>query len=302
MIQLVRPARGHVTQFFANEIAGIKHAGQDYAYFSNGEVCDEVYAAADGVVLWEGDSRNLSWPNIMYLNIDFDRTDAADSSAGLYTILGHYDAAGNLIFLTGYGHQEATWVSAGDVVQAGQQIGVIGETGNSRGKHLHFDFVPAPFIVHIAPFYGRVDPNPYFVDAPAISYAATDVKAIGTTTEQEDDDMQTVFRDTASADPDAIYIGNFLFHRHVKSPEELADIQLMAREGKQTVYKNGEVQNLPLSRFGFDIEALTAQAVVNTPFVYREPKTGQPNGLTTIANALGSSDLQFVATRDEVKK
>jgi hypothetical protein len=299
MITLVKPARGHITQLFANVIAGIPHAGQDYAYYSNGEVCDEVYAAADGVVLWEGDSRNLSWPNIMYLNIDFDRTDATDSSAGLYTIIGHYDGAGNLIALTGYGHQEATWVTAGDVVRAGQQIGVIGETGNSRGKHLHFDFVPAPFIVHNAPFYGRVDPNPYFVDTPAITYASTE--AIGTTTEQEDDDMQTVFTDSALNDG-KIYVGNALFHRHVRSPEELADMQKLAAEGKLSLYKNGEVQNQPIGCFGVDIEALTAQAVVHAPFVYREPKTGQPNGMTTIANALGSSDLQFVATRDEVSK
>lgn len=301
MIQLVRPARGHITQLFANVIAGIPHAGQDYAYYSNGEVCDEVYAAADGVVLWEGDSRNLSWPNILYLNIDFDRTDAADSSAGLYTMLGHYDASGNLIAITGYGHQEATWVSAGEHVRAGQQIGVIGETGNSRGKHLHFDFVPAPFIVHVAPFYGRVDPNPYFTETPAISYASAETKATGTTTEQDDEDMQTVFIDSALNDGKT-YVGNALFHRHIKSPEELAAMQLMAREGKLSLFKNGEVQNQPIGAFGFDIEALTAQAVVHTPFVYREPKTGQPNGMTTIANALGSSDLQFVATRDEVSK
>ena len=302
MIQLRKPARGHITQLFANVIAGIPHAGQDYAYYSGGQVCDEVYAAADGVVLWEGDSRNLSWPNIMYLNIDFDRTDAADSSAGLYTIIGHYDGAGNLIALTGYGHQEATWVSAGDRVYAGQQIGVIGETGNSRGKHLHFDFVPAPFIVHVAPFYGRVDPNPYFVDAPVISYAAsTETKAIGTTTEQEDDDMATVFSDSAIGDG-RIWVGNGVFRRHIADPAELEAMQVLAREGKLSLFKNGEVQNLPVNCMGRDIEALSAEAVVHHPFVYREPKTGQPNGVTTIAHALGSSDLQFVATREEVGK
>ena len=301
MITLVKPARGHVTQLFANVIAGIPHAGQDYAYYSNGEVCDEVYAAADGVVLWEGDSRNLSWPNIMYLNIDFDRTDAADSSAGIYTIIGHYNTAGTLVALTGYGHQEATWVSAGDPVVAGQQIGVIGETGNSRGKHLHFDFIPAPFIVHVEPFYGRVDPNPYFVDTPAITYASAGATGTTTPIEKDDDDMATVFSDSGIGDG-KIWVGNGVLRRHIADPAELEAMQVLAREGKLNLFQNGEVQNLPANAMGTDVEELTAKAVVHHPFVYREPKTGNPNGLTTIANALGASDLQIVATRDEVAK
>jgi hypothetical protein len=163
MIRLVQPSRGHITQFFgARQVDGNPHAGQDYAYSNGVEIFPEVYAAADGVVLFAGDSRELSWPNIMYLNIDFDRSDAQDSSAGNYTIIAHYDAAGNRVALTGYGHQENVWVKAGDTVRAGQRIGTVGATGFSAGKHLHFDLVLAPFDVDDAPYYGRVDPNPYF--------------------------------------------------------------------------------------------------------------------------------------------
>ena len=186
MIYLTKPSRGHITQWFgARQVDGNPHAGQDYAYRNNqsGEIFPEVYAAADGVVLFAGDARGLSWPNIMYLNPDFDRRDNVDESAGNYTILAHNDAAGNRVALTGYGHQEEIWVTAGQTVQAGQRIGTVGETGFSAGKHLHFDLVLYPFDVDDAPFYGRVDPNPYIIGE--WNYAG-DITQQGTTTEEDD--------------------------------------------------------------------------------------------------------------------
>lgn len=185
MVSLVHPSRGHITQFYgARQIDGNPHAGQDYAYSNGIEIFPEVYAAADGVVLFAGDSRGLSWPNIMYLNIDFDRSDWQDSSAGNYTIIAHHDAAGNRIALTGYGHQEEVWVTAGQSVRAGQRIGTVGETGFSAGKHLHFDLVLTPFDVDDAPYYGRVNPNGYFTAGTTYNLAGSQ---LGTTTPQEDE-------------------------------------------------------------------------------------------------------------------
>lgn len=190
MISLVQPSRGHITQFYgARQVDGNPHAGQDYAYSRGGEIFPEVYAAADGVVLFAGDSRGLTWPNVMYLNIDFDRTDRQDSSAGNYTIIAHHDAAGNRIALTGYGHQERVWVSAGQTVQARQRIGTVGETGFSAGKHLHFDLVLVPFRVDQAPYYGRVDPNPYFVSGT--TYNLSSAQLGSSTTPKEWDEMAT---------------------------------------------------------------------------------------------------------------
>ena len=209
MIDLVRPSRGHTTQFFAaRQVDGNPHAGEDYAYSnSSGEVFREVYAAAAGLVLFAGDSRGLGWPNILYLNIDFNRYDNVDESAGNYTIIQHRDAWGNVVAVTGYGHQEEVWVEAGQWVHQGQQIGVVGETGFSAGKHLHFDLVLDLSKVSHAPYYGRVDPKPYYTTSLAAQGTITP------TTSQEDDDMAWSFEDK-------LFMQNEMERRRVASMAE----------------------------------------------------------------------------------
>ena len=171
-ITLHRPSDGPITQGFgADQKQGDLHAGTDFAYTWGGIIFDKVYAAAAGRVIWAGDSRNLPWPNVLYLNIDFNRNDNIDESAGNYTIIAHFDEFGNQIALTGYGHQEAIYVRVGDWVEARQHIGKVGDTGFNFGKHLHFDFVLAPFDVDDYPFYGRIDPTPYFVDEGELTVA-----------------------------------------------------------------------------------------------------------------------------------
>lgn len=56
------------------------------------------------------------------------------SSYGNYTVIDH---GGGVI--TAYAHQSKRQVSVGDKVTAGQQIGLVGSTGNSTGSHLHFE-------------------------------------------------------------------------------------------------------------------------------------------------------------------
>lgn len=79
-----------------------------------------VIAPADGVVL-------ENWP-------------APD---GYYQ--GHPKLGGMLViqhgngFVTRYGHMRRTLVSGGDVVEQGDEIGRIGNTGLSRGPHLHYE-------------------------------------------------------------------------------------------------------------------------------------------------------------------
>ncbi len=53
---------------------------------------------------------------------------------GNYCIIDHGDGKHTL-----YAHAQRLQVKVGDVVQKGQQIGLIGDTGNTTGPHLHFE-------------------------------------------------------------------------------------------------------------------------------------------------------------------
>lgn len=166
MIQLIRPHLGPVTQLYGNrQPDGLPHAGQDYGYSDwRGNVFPEVFAAADGVVLFAGDSRALGWPNEFYINPDFDRSDNVDQSAGNLVVIGHSQNGVN--FVTGYGHLESVWVRGGQTVRAGNQIGVTGDTGYSFGKHLHFFLMFKPYNYN-TPTFGCANPNPFMGELAA---------------------------------------------------------------------------------------------------------------------------------------
>ena len=150
---LQRPSKGPVTQPYGNiQPDGNPHTGDDFGYTDGARIFPDVYAAADGVVLFAGDSRTLGWPNPWYLNPDFDRTDAQDSSAGNVIVIGHPDGD------TTYSHLESFDVRKGDRVTAGQRIATVGDTGYSFGKHLHFEWLPHPFDFY-TPTYGRRQPR-----------------------------------------------------------------------------------------------------------------------------------------------
>ncbi len=53
---------------------------------------------------------------------------------GNYCVIDHGDGTQTL-----YAHAQKLYVKKGDVVQKGEEIGAIGETGNVTGPHLHFE-------------------------------------------------------------------------------------------------------------------------------------------------------------------
>jgi murein DD-endopeptidase MepM/ murein hydrolase activator NlpD len=72
---------------------------------------------------------------------------------GGYTLLDH----GHGVF-TGYMHQSAQLVKAGDAVSRGQQIGNIGHTGRATGPHLHWQM--NWFQVRLDPSLSTATPAP----------------------------------------------------------------------------------------------------------------------------------------------
>lgn len=180
MIHLVRPSRGRITQRHGNKQShnGLPHGGQDYGWTDEaGNVTVEVFAAADGVVVYAGDARKLGWPNEWYYNPDFDRTDKQDSSAGNVVVIRHKQ--GGVVFDTTYNHLESWSVKKDQGVKAGQIVATMGNTGFSFGRHLHFELLFHPFNFGTAT-YGRADPNPYFGSA-AIAPQGTTTNAGGLT-------------------------------------------------------------------------------------------------------------------------
>ena len=58
----------------------------------------------------------------------------SDVGYGIYVLIDHGDGYSSL-----YAHMSVRYVSTGDTVAKGQMIGRVGDTGNSRKAHLHFE-------------------------------------------------------------------------------------------------------------------------------------------------------------------
>lgn len=133
---------------------GSFHAGLDFA----APIGTPIYAAADGVVVEGRERYNVS-------------------GFGSWIWLDCQDSVGK-DFIYGHVKHDGIMVKAGDRVRAGQQIGVVGNEGQSTGAHLHFEVWGAP---------GRLggphqDPAPYLAGAaqPGESHARPVGKQGGT--------------------------------------------------------------------------------------------------------------------------
>jgi murein DD-endopeptidase MepM/ murein hydrolase activator NlpD len=119
----VAPTNGRVTSCYGSRW-GTLHAGVDIA----APIGTPIFTPEDGIVLQAG----------------------AASGFGLAVAVQHGDGA-----ITLYGHVNQMFVSAGQVVTAGQQIAEVGNRGQSTGPHLHFE-------VHTGGLYAnRTNPMPW---------------------------------------------------------------------------------------------------------------------------------------------
>jgi murein DD-endopeptidase MepM/ murein hydrolase activator NlpD len=143
------------------------------AYYGSGH-CGDVYEGpiGDGIFNWPTPATYLSGyhysPGI-HEAIDIGGAEgnaiwAADTGVVVYAGWSEY-GYGNLIVIdhgngwqTAYAHLLYISVGCGQAVYRGNQIGSLGNTGNSSGAHLHFEMRNSSF--------GRVNPLDYLIGAP----------------------------------------------------------------------------------------------------------------------------------------
>ncbi|HXQ63317.1 MAG TPA: M23 family metallopeptidase [Steroidobacteraceae bacterium] len=104
---------GFISSFFGQRLDPFTgytafHAGIDFA----GEAGAQVVSVATGVVTWAGE--RVGYGNLVEVN--------------------HGNG-----YLTRYAHNSVLLVKAGDTVQKGQVLSLMGSTGHSTGPHLHFE-------------------------------------------------------------------------------------------------------------------------------------------------------------------
>jgi lipoprotein NlpD len=105
---LAWPLEGRLTSYFGSEGTRPDHEGIDI----DGEVGQVVRAAAAGRVIWAGEERGYG--NVVILN----------HGGGLSTL---------------YAHASRLLVGPDQSVEAGEPVAEVGDTGNARGAHLHFE-------------------------------------------------------------------------------------------------------------------------------------------------------------------
>ena len=84
-----------------------------------------------------------------HLGVDFSGavgTPVRAANRGVVALVDDFYLAGNVVYIdhgagivTGYFHLSRALVAAGDTVQKGQQIGLVGATGRVTGPHLHWN-------------------------------------------------------------------------------------------------------------------------------------------------------------------
>ena len=121
-----------ITSHFGNRIhpiSGILHFHNGIDLINPNVVDAPIFATADGTVVFSG------WAG----------------GYGYYIVIQHDETT-----FSGYAHNKTNLISVGDTVNQGDQIAVMGTSGQSTGVHLHFEIM-----LNTTDFWtGHVDPAP----------------------------------------------------------------------------------------------------------------------------------------------
>jgi len=118
-IDYPRSEYGYGAVFFENVV----HAGYDIP----GDIGTPILAAGDGRVIWAG--------------YGFYRGGSGhpDDPYGNAVVIKHDFGYKNQPLFTVYAHLSEVTIKKGQIVKAGDQVGLMGETGHTTGPHLHFE-------------------------------------------------------------------------------------------------------------------------------------------------------------------
>lgn len=151
--RLLKTYTHKITSGYGQRRSGF-HSGVDIVGF-NGKynVVDGIVAHSSGTVVQvqNGQKNNKGATGML--------------SYGNYVKIKHEN------YYTLYAHLDIVYVKAGQLVKCGQPIGIMGDTGNSYGAHLHFE-VRNQKDVRIDPteFISKSLPNPFPVPVRTIYY------------------------------------------------------------------------------------------------------------------------------------
>jgi murein DD-endopeptidase MepM/ murein hydrolase activator NlpD len=80
-------------------------------------------------------------------------------AGGNVVVIRHRNTSG--VFATRYDHfrKDSIVVKPGDMVKAGDKLGLVGSAGNSTRPHLHFEVWGKTYYDPVEPFAGECGPN-----------------------------------------------------------------------------------------------------------------------------------------------
>ncbi|HEY1989614.1 MAG TPA: M23 family metallopeptidase [Acidimicrobiales bacterium] len=156
------PAGGTIgnSQVFAIDFKRANNAGafytgdknQNSSYVDYGQ---PVYAVADGTVVGVLDGVDANPPGIQPIQIPAEAAQLKIQNAdGNHVVL---DLGGGVYAMYAHFQKGSIKVKLGDKVKKGQEIALLGNTGNANASHLHFQLMDSPDFV-------TANPLPYVFD------------------------------------------------------------------------------------------------------------------------------------------
>lgn len=156
-----------------------------------------------------------------------------------------------------YAHLKQVLVKKGDVVDEKTKIGIMGDTGNAYGTHLHFEVREENGT--------RINPYPYLTkgiyeykedDSLSIYYIVQKGDSLSSIASKYNTTWQNIYelnKATIGANPNLIYAGQKLLIKKGESPHKKT-IDELAKEVIQGKWGNGEERFRRLTQAGYNYD------------------------------------------------